>query len=70
MSQFMLPNTIKVSCSIVTINGSTEILFLDPNMIESLLTAQQKRTRLLQEKYNMDAEKAKEQQEEVCSITG
>lgn len=39
---------------------------LDPDLVESRLLAQEKRTLQLQNKYNQDAVRYKEKQEEVC----
>lgn len=43
----------------------SKTFFLDPDMLNSRLLAQDKRTQLLQEKYNQDAERHKEKEQKV-----
>lgn len=63
----MQQNITKVMCVmyVVYLISMWKQLFPDPDLITSRLLAQEKRTQLLQEKYDKDADRYKEKQEEV-----
>lgn len=76
MNTLMPPNITKVIFEYFPIYIYTvdciHFFCLDPDMFEARLVAQQKRTQLLQEKYNTDTqkylEKQAEKQAEVCKF--